>query len=116
LNNWHFSGNLVIYEDKLVTLPGRTPDYERPPVVETYLGVQFVPLGRFSIPHFGLYWTKIRDTYPDFQAQPALGPVIERFGAEHFVQPKLGVELMSVPEVRCWFTNKYGRMLMQVQR
>ena len=94
----------------------RTPDYNRPPVVETYLGVQFAPLGRFSIPNFGLYWAKIRDRYPEFQIQPALGPVVERFGADDLAKPKLEVELMTVPEVRCWFIDQSGRMLTQVQR
>lgn len=92
------------------------PDYERPPVVETYLGVQFAPLAQFSIPHFGLYWTKIRENYPDFQVQPTLGSVIERFEAGQFVQPKLGVEVVRVPDARCWFIEKSGAMLTQVQR
>lgn len=94
----------------------RTPDYERPPVVETYLGVQFTPLAQFSIPHFGLYWTKIRENYPGFQVQSPLRPMIEQFGAGQFVQPKLGVELVSVPDIRCWFIDKSGTMLTQVQR
>ncbi len=92
------------------------PDYEHPPVVETYLGVQFAPLAQFSIPHFGLYWAKIREEYPEVQVQPPLGPVIEQFGTGLFVQPKLGVELVSVPEVRCWFIEKSGAMLTQVQK
>jgi len=96
-------------------VPERTPDYDRPPVVETYLGVQFSPLVKFSIPHFGLYWAKIRDNYPDFQVQPPLPTVMEQFETERFVQAKLGVELVSIPDVRCWFIDKSGRMLTQVQ-
>jgi uncharacterized protein (TIGR04255 family) len=48
--------------------------------------------------------------------QPALVPVFERFGAENLVKPKVGVELTAVPEIRCWFTERSGRMLTQVQR
>lgn len=92
------------------------PDYEHPPVVETYLGVQFAPLAQFSIPHFGLYWAKIREEYPEIQVQPPLGPVIEQFGSGVFVQPKVGVEVVTVPELRCWFIEKSGTMLTQVQR
>lgn len=96
---------------------GRTlPEYEQPPVVETLLGVQFTPLAQFSIPHFGLYWAKIREDYPNYQVQPPLGPVIEQFGAGLFTQPKIGVELVPVPEVRCWFMGKSDTMLTQVQR
>ncbi len=95
--------------------PGRTlPDYERPPVVETLLGVQFAPLTQFSIPHFGLYWAKIRENYPNCQILPPLGSVIEQFGAVQFAQPKL--ELIPIPEIRCWFIEKSGVMLTQIQR
>lgn len=92
------------------------PDYGRPPVVETLLGVQFSPLVKFSIPHFGLYWAKIREDYPNYQVLPPLGQVIEQFGAERAQQPKIGVELVSIPDVRCWFVEKSGAMLTQVQR
>ncbi len=98
-------------------MSGRTlPDYERPPVVETYLGVQFIPLEKFSISHFGLYWAKIREEYPTSQIQPPLSPAIEQFGAAQFKPAKLGVELVTVPEVRCWFIEKSGSMLTQIQR
>jgi uncharacterized protein (TIGR04255 family) len=97
-------------------VPERTPDYDRPPVVETYLGVQFSPLVKFSIPHFGLYWAKIRDDYPTFEVQSPLSSAFEQFGARQLVQPKFGIELMRTPEVRCWFIEKSGTMLNQVQR
>jgi len=35
------------------------PDFNEPPVIETVLGLQFDSLESFSIPHFGLYWSKI---------------------------------------------------------
>jgi uncharacterized protein (TIGR04255 family) len=93
-----------------------TPDYQRPPVVETYLGVQFASLAQFSIPHFGLYWAKIRDNFPQFEVQPLLTPAVEQFEPRPFVRPKLELELVRVPELRCWFIEKSGTMLNQVQR
>ena len=96
---------------------GRTlPDYGQPPVVETLLGVQFSPLANFSIPHFGLYWAKIRQDYPNYQVLPPLGQRVEQFGSGLVQRPKIGVELISIPEVRCWFIEKSGAMLTQVQR
>lgn len=92
------------------------PDYENPPVIETYLGVQFPPLIEFSIPHFGLYWSKVRGDYPEVQVQPPLGLVIEQFGSGTFVQPRVGVEVVTVPEIRCWFIEKSRTMLTQLQR
>lgn len=91
------------------------PDYQQPPVVETLLGVQFTPLTNFSIPHFGLYWDRIRKDYPNYQVLPRLGQSIEQFGSGLVSRPKIGVEFVSTPEVRCWFIEKSGRMLTQVQ-
>jgi uncharacterized protein (TIGR04255 family) len=100
-----------------VTASGRTlPDYGQPPVVETLLAVQFSPLTKFDIPHFGLYWAKIREDYPNYQVLPPLGQVIEQFGSERVQHPKLGLELVSRPEIRCWFIEKSGAMLTQVQK
>lgn len=90
------------------------PDYDSPPVVETYLGVQFTTPKEISIVHYGLFWAQIRDEYPDFQVQPPLGAAIEQFGK--LVPAKPGVELISQPEVRCWFIDKSGAMLTQVQK
>ena len=56
-----------------------TPKFKRPPVAETLLGVQFAPLRSFSIPHFGLYWARIRSDYPDQEMKPPLGPEVEEF-------------------------------------
>jgi len=92
------------------------PDYDNPPVVETFLGVQFAPLTKFSLLHFGLYWAKIRDEFPSFQVQPPLGATIEQFGVGLFAQPRVGVELVSQPEIRCWFIDKTGAKLNQVQK
>ena len=46
------------------------PDFNEPPVIETVLGLQFDPIESFNVPHFGLYWSKIRADYPTFDVQP----------------------------------------------
>lgn len=100
-----------------VTELGRTlPEYEQPPVIETLLSVQFSPLAQFSIPHFGLYWAKIRADYPNYEVQAPLGPLVEQFGEETRRQPGIKVEIVHGPEVRCWFIDKSGTRLTQVQR
>ena len=92
------------------------PDFEAPPVVETALGVEFVPLARWSIPHYGLLWEKIRGDYPNFAIQPPLGSQVEKFGSEaRVVPPSFQVVPVSAPEVRCWFTEPSQSRLLQVQ-
>jgi uncharacterized protein (TIGR04255 family) len=92
------------------------PEFSRPPVIETVLGVQFRPVANFSIPHFGLFWAKIRDKYPGYEVQPPLGPVIEEFGEGQWKNVGVNIELMQIPEVRCWFKDSSGKQLIQLQR
>lgn len=90
------------------------PLFKSPPVVETVLGVQFLALEQFAIPHFGLLWSQIRDRYPKTQVKPALGPVVEQF--EGIARESLGLEIPVVPNVRCWFIDEAENHLIQVQK
>jgi hypothetical protein len=58
------------------------PKFNRPPVVETVLGVEFAQLIRWGIPHFGLYWATIRNEYQHCPVREPLLSRIETFGEE----------------------------------
>lgn len=92
------------------------PRFDRPPVYETVLGVQFEPLRGFSIPHYGLYWSEIRREYPKYQIHPPLSPALELFGPEAKKDAQAGIELVDTPEVRTWFLTEDGRFLLQLQK
>ena len=92
------------------------PDFGKPPVVETVLDVGFLPLAGWGIPHFGLFWQTIKDTYPSFQDQPPVILQKERFGEEAQQPLSLAFELINQPEARCWFINESQTRLIQVQR
>jgi uncharacterized protein (TIGR04255 family) len=92
------------------------PKFDRPPVYETVLGVQFDPLRGFSVPHHGLYWGTIRGDYPNYEVHPPLSPAVEQFAAEARKEGKVGIEVVSVPEVRTWFLNHDGTILLQLQK
>jgi uncharacterized protein (TIGR04255 family) len=91
------------------------PDFDEPPVVETALGVEFAPLEKWAIPHFGLFWHEIRSEYPRFEVQPPLVSQIEKFGKEARQPQIVKFEILSQPPVRCWFIDKSERRLLQVQ-
>jgi len=91
------------------------PDYDAPPVIETVLGVQFTPLEKWDIPHFGMYWHDIRGDFPSFQVQPPLESEVERFDRP-IGRRSLSLQLVSRPEVRCWFIDGTERTLVQIQR
>jgi len=98
-----------------VTPPGPIPAFNKPPVTETVLSVQFAPLKAFSIPHFGLFWRTVREDYPRSESQPPLASVIEKFEAPPTAD-QMGLALISEPEARCWFLDPSGTELLQVQR
>ena len=90
------------------------PDFLNPPVVETLLSVQFVPIPNLSIPHFGLYWSHIRSEFPSFQVQPPLSNVTEDFGPDS-TSPSIGLQVLTEPVVRCWFLDQAGNRIIQIQ-
>jgi uncharacterized protein (TIGR04255 family) len=91
------------------------PHFDDPPVVETVLGVEFVPLEKWHIPHFGLFWHDIRGEYPRFEVQPPLASPIEKFGQEAGPPQRLALEMLTHPPVRCWFIDRSEKRLLQVQ-
>lgn len=92
------------------------PDFERPPVVEVSLSVQFEPLMRLRTPHLGLFWSAIRKDFPRAEDRSPLPPSIELFGSPK-VDEGLKVEVLQVPPVpRCWYVNASGTELLQLQQ
>lgn len=78
------------------------PKFNNPPIVEKLMGIQFEPLQQWSVPHFGLFWQEIRDSFPRFEVQP---PILRG-------QPGMTIE----DSIRCWFFHKSQTKLIQVQR
>ncbi len=91
------------------------PEFDLPPVIETLLGVQFQRLEKWGTPHFGLFWQRIRDEYPQFEVQAPLQQQVERFGAEDVAPKSLSLRLQQEPPLRCWFLNPTGGRLLQLQ-
>ena len=93
---------------------GRTPDFERPPVVEVAISVHFDELGGFQPVHFGLLWEQLRDRYPKTEYHPPVGPTIELFDVKGAPNVALRFDT-TLPVGRCWYLNEGGTQLLQVQ-
>jgi len=91
---------------KAMTTRG-SPKYGSPPVVETVIGVQFPELRGFKSIHFGLYWERIRDRYPQIQDQPRLPAILAPSTRLHLLPG-------GKPE-RAWFISGDDRELIQLQ-
>lgn len=94
------------------------PNYDKPPVGEVALSVQFEPLGAFQIAHLGLFWARIRDRFPTTQTQPPLEHVVETFDPpSRPVRPVIQLQVVNEPmPLRAWFLSATGNELIQVQR
>jgi uncharacterized protein (TIGR04255 family) len=90
------------------------PDFTAPPVNETAISIQFAPIVNFGVPHYGLYWKLLRDEFPNYQVHPPIVNVTEQFDVPARA-PRLGLQLVMQPEMRCWYLDVSGNRLLQLQ-
>ncbi len=93
------------------------PDFERPPVEEVALSVQFAPLRGLTTAHVARYWESVRDRFPSWKEAPPIEAAVELFGAPLVGMPKFEfrVEGGLIPN-RALFEAASGGELVQVQR
>jgi len=88
--------------------------YDRPPLIEVVIGVQFERLAKLDAARLGLLWQRFRSRFPNTEQKPALDPSIERLG----LRGPLGetrFELLTELRQRLWFVNESADQLVQVQ-
>ncbi|HQS18887.1 TIGR04255 family protein [Reyranella sp.] len=97
--------------------PSGLPSFERPPVTEVVLSLQFDMLSELKNAHIGYLWSRFRDRYPKVQEQPSLEPSFETFGTPPMAQqPSFRFEqFIGVPATRYWFETADDTGLCQVQ-
>ncbi len=92
------------------------PDYERPPVVEVAMGVQFQQIDGLTAVHVGRYWETVKDEFPMMEDR---GPL------PHIIEPKdqptsageARITFSTRPDWgRVWLRDEPRNQLIQVQR
>jgi len=99
--------------------PSDLPDFERPPVAEVVLSIQFAPLDKMRNFHIGLLWEKFRSQYPDVSEHGTINPAFEAFGAQQLQgsPPALRIEqFLTPPMPRYWFEKVGLPDLLQLQQ
>lgn len=92
------------------------PEFQRPPLVEVALAVQFERLDALRTVDLGLIWELYRDRYPRCEEMPPLNPIVERFGSRAPIGSEVQIEVLSGPSMpRLWFLDSGGSGLIQVQ-
>lgn len=96
--------------------PSDLPEFDRPPVAELVLGVQFGEVRSFQTIHTGLLWDrKFRKNFPHFEEKPPLAPNFETFGSTRPSIPRIQLVQPGSIMPRLWFTNDDQTKLIQVQ-
>lgn len=88
--------------------------YDRPPLIEVVIGVQFGRLARLDAARLGLLWQRFRSGFPNTEQKPALDPVIEQLGLRGQVG-ETRFEVLTELRQRLWFLNEAADELVQVQ-
>lgn len=93
------------------------PSYDRPPVVEVAIGVQFEALDKFSAPYIGLFWEQIKDRYPKTQVTAPIQSMIEAPESERIAAESTNQAIVTdvPPMPRTFFIDEVGNWILQVQ-
>lgn len=94
----------------------KLPDFANPPVDETALSIQFAPIPGFGVPHFGLYWSRIRNEFGRTAVHSPITNLTEQFDDPSRQIPRHGIQFVTSPDARCWFLDDTGTRLLQLQR
>lgn len=99
--------------NRKVTRSADLPEFERPPLNELVLSIQY-PAAKLRNIDIGVLWHEFREQYPTVEEQQPLPPAFETFGLPS--PPQDRVTLITGAEVmRYWFITASGNELLQVQ-
>ena len=92
------------------------PKYNKPPVVETVLGVQFERLSKCGNAHLGVFWQQLGGDWPNVSDVPCLDPEFERFGEEkNWLPAGFQFKVSQDPATRLQIRNRTNDRMIQVQ-
>lgn len=97
-----------------MALTSELPSFERPPLHEVALAVQWDPIPELKAAHLGLLWQRYRNRFPNVLHRGELPPMAERLGLANTSGPSVSFG-DEAPGPRLWFLNDDGSELIQVQ-
>jgi uncharacterized protein (TIGR04255 family) len=89
-------------------------NFQRPPLNEVVVGVQFAPVPRYSQIHAGEVWQLFRDRFPLVEEHLPLEPAFETFGLPQLQGVSIRM-LEGARHDRFWFLTEDGAELIQFQ-
>lgn len=89
--------------------------YERPPIREVVMAIEFAPLARWNVSHFGLFKEYVKELYPEFSVHPSFATDPEQFGPPKFGIFKMALREAKPGDVRAWYQTSDKSRLVQIQ-
>jgi len=92
------------------------PEFDRPPVAETVLAVQFDPLPTLTTAHLGAFWSQLGEDWREVDETPALGQTSEPMGlAPSWLEAGPGLEIETSAPVRLRISRSTRDRMLQVE-
>ena len=85
--------------------PENLPHFERPPINEVAMGVRFPPIEGLLLPHYGAFWSSLRDEFVRSEEASTLTIFDELVGSKS-----------GAPLPRTWLIHKNEHYLIQLQQ
>lgn len=90
------------------------PNFERPPLVEQAIVAVFEPIEQFSITDYGLFWSDLRNDFPEVTSTDPLNEQVETF--DQLKVPDRSFQfIQTLPLPRAMFRSNDGGELIQLQ-
>ena len=110
-------------EERIGTVQGMSgardagfPEFGRPPVIETVLGVHFEPIRGLTAAHLGLFWQRLgRHKWPTIRELAPIVAQVERFDVLPTTPFRFSFTEVDPPEIRLRLDSPTGREVVQVQ-
>jgi uncharacterized protein (TIGR04255 family) len=94
----------------------KRPVFERPPVVETVMGIQFQPIPGFGNCHLGAFWKRLGPDWPTVIDAAPLEPQYEKFGQDQsWAFASIQLKLLQTISLRAQIKNRSNDRMIQVQ-
>ncbi len=92
------------------------PTFDRPPLLETVIGVQFNPIAGLTVAHFGAFWKTLAAYWPKVIETAAIGQTFEPTTEEElWSRSGVFLQLFQKPEVRLQLVSPNGDRMVQLE-
>jgi uncharacterized protein (TIGR04255 family) len=85
-------------------------DFDRPPVIETALSIEFPKIESWRIPHYGLFWSSVQERFPHFNVTTPIPP-----SALAGKPPGIILQPILEPDARLLLIDKTETRVLQIQ-